>query len=42
MIAALPYDRPFPSAAIWAAPVRLKGDRLCFRPQGPLALATGN
>src|SRR5271155_3002167 len=36
MIAALPYDKPFPSATILVPIVRLKGDQLCFRPDGPL------
>jgi hypothetical protein len=41
MIAALPYDKPFPSATILVPIVHLKGDQLCFRPEGPLGPCKG-
>jgi hypothetical protein len=41
MIAALPYDRPFPTATIQVATVRLRDGQLCFRPEGPLRPSTG-
>ena len=41
MIAALRYDKPFPTATILVPIVRLKGDQLCFRPEGPLEPSKG-
>ena len=41
MIAALDFEKPFPFGAIRVPPVRLKGGRLYYRPQGQLPLASG-
>jgi hypothetical protein len=41
MIAALDFEKPFPFGAIRVPPVRLKGGRLYYRPQGQLPFASG-